>query len=213
MGQGAIDGAARGRRAPRARAPRALGAGVVALGLAVTFVTGCTPDDPEPTPTPTVDSPTPTPTPTVEALAPPERPAEMERSDDVGAAAAAVYFLQLFDYVMHTGDVGIWDEISVQDCGFCAGVRTDAESMNTAGRRLEGGAFVVGEPRVVGFEEAIRVHAVEVAYTSEAGVVVDASGAVQSEIAAGSGFLLLDVGYTADGWRLVRGGAADESIG
>ena len=38
-------------------------------------------------------------------MAAPEPPAELERTDEVGAAAAAEYFLELYPYVLQTGDV------------------------------------------------------------------------------------------------------------
>lgn len=51
---------------------------------------------------------------------PPERPAAMDVDDSAGAAAAVDYFLRLGDYLVATGDRGLWDGMSADSCRWCA---------------------------------------------------------------------------------------------
>jgi hypothetical protein len=43
----------------------------------------------------------------------------MDQHDAEGAAAAAEYFVSLYEYVMRTGDTGTWKQMSHDSCGFC----------------------------------------------------------------------------------------------
>ncbi len=43
----------------------------------------------------------------------------MEREDAEGAAAAAEYFIELYPYVMATGDTEEFEAMSHRACGFC----------------------------------------------------------------------------------------------
>ena len=104
--------------------------GAISVGLSmvgVLLLGGCAGSaEPGPDPTPSVTAePTVTPAPTasVASATAPVRPAEMDRNDEVGAAAAAEYFLRLFPYVMQSGDLTEWERISTTDCQFCATVR------------------------------------------------------------------------------------------
>jgi len=179
-----------------------LAAGVLALG-------GCTADaDAEPGPSvSTSGSPTVSASPSQSPIVAPVRPAEMERSDEVGALAAAEYFMELFAYVMATGDVVEWDAVSDPSCGFCANVRTDASDIFGAGGSYRGGAFSLTAGEVVGFDPTFAVHAVQFRYTADSATVLNGDGSMAREIPASDGYLVLDVGYLPTGWVLVTGGA------
>ncbi|AWE42190.1 hypothetical protein DDD63_04845 [Actinobaculum sp. 313] len=64
---------------------------------------------------------------------PPERPPEMDRADEVGADAAAQYFLELYLYAYLTGDLTEWNAMSLEECEFCASVAGDVESLTADG--------------------------------------------------------------------------------
>ena len=185
--------------------------GVAVVGV---LLAGCTGGAPEPGPSPTsaVESPEPSPTATSEIVEAPVRPVEMERSDEAGAVAAATYFLSLFDYVMQTGDLTEWDSVSAQSCGFCVNVHDDAQEIYGTGGTYVGGGFELGEAEVVGFDETLHIHGVQIPYTAAAATVLDSAGGVKREIPAGQGFLLLDVGFSPRGWMLVTGGSHDEAV-
>jgi hypothetical protein len=171
------------------------------------------------TPTP---APTPPPAPTAEAvveeepqiLAPPERPAEMDRVDEVGAVAAAEYFLELSSYVFATGDLEEWKRISADNCGFCASVRQDIEEVYGAGERYVGGAITTDGGRVVGIDQMLAIYGVELPFTAASGQRLDAQGREVEDIAADQGYFVLDVIPASDrGWVLLAGVVRDVAFG
>ena len=194
--------------------------GIVATIAVLGFLAGCTPaETPRPTPTGTPEptasatpSPTPTPTPTADAIAPPERPADMERTDEVGAVAAATYVTDLFVYVMQTGDLEEWDAISAGDCGWCTSVHADITDVYGDGGRYEGVQVSYGEPTFIAKDPTLGVSAVEVPFEAGTARAVTSDGTVERELAASNGFLLVDLIPTADGWQLLSGGARDASV-
>lgn len=56
-----------------------------------------------------------------------------------GAAAAASYFMELYPYVLATGDLAEWDAISADTCDFCINTRAEVERLEAAGLRSIGG--------------------------------------------------------------------------
>jgi hypothetical protein len=99
-------------------------AALLASALATTLLlAACTNDAPEPSPTtpeptgPSARDASPEPT---GVVAPPVRPSDMDDDGPAGAEAAAVYFLELDDYIMKTGDTAEWEAMSHKTCGYCA---------------------------------------------------------------------------------------------
>lgn len=155
---------------------RVLGLGaVVAVGL---VVAGCTgeerPDEPEPSTSSVEESPEPTgepePAPTETGPAKPERPAAMEQEDAEGAAAAAEYFLELYEYVMTTGDTSEWRTMSLDSCTFCQGSIGQADQISSRGDVFEGGSAVVtvDDPTFYVRDEATGIYPLDVRIVQEA---------------------------------------------
>ncbi|MBO1751478.1 hypothetical protein J4G33_06635 [Actinotalea sp. BY-33] len=183
-------------------------AGAAVLGA---LLTGCSEAEPEPSPPPVTATPAPTPSETPEELAAPERPAEMERTDEVGAMAAAEYFMELFAYVMATGDLEEWDRVSGQTCSFCANVREDVDATYSEGGRIVGGGVEVSSIEVLLFEETLVAFAVEAQYRVAAGAEEDADGTVVRELPEESGWIVLDLAEGVRGWQILEGSTHDES--
>jgi hypothetical protein len=184
---------------------------LVGLGAGL-LLAGCAGDPvPEPTyGTPPVSTPTPTPTPT--GATAPERPADMDRTDEAGAVAAATYFMELYDYARATGDTSEWDAISSATCMFCTNVSAALADVYGAGRQLEGGRTLVDAARVVGFDAQLVSHVVEVSYATEGAALVDSTGSVVEEYASESGWLVLELGPVPGGWQLLDGQQLDEPL-
>ncbi|GAA4732105.1 hypothetical protein GCM10023216_25300 [Isoptericola chiayiensis] len=121
------------------------------LLTSVLLVAGCTDDDAEPgatsselplpasvTASPS-DEPSPTPSPSPSGPEKPERPAAMDKKDGDGAAAAAEYFLALYDYTLKTGDTRTLGKMSHRACGFCEDTIEEAEAILNDGETYEGG--------------------------------------------------------------------------
>ncbi len=196
-----------GRRIAMATLSAALVAGV--LSACDSATPG--PTEPPVSPTPTV-AVSPDPTPSETPLAEPTKPPEMARSDELGAVAAAEYFMALFNYVLATGDLTEWNQASDPDCRFCSNVRDDVGPVYASGGRYDGGVVALSDAKVIGFDETLRVHAVQLAFVGAPGAVVDSAGNTTDTVDAASGYLVLDVGYTNNGWRLVTGGVHDQPV-
>lgn len=79
------------------------------------------------------------PSPSVSLPTRPERPAAMQREDANGAAAAAEYFIELYPYVMATGDTKEFEAMSHPECGFCDQALTDVNRIQNSNQRFQGG--------------------------------------------------------------------------
>ena len=63
----------------------------------------------------------------------------MERGDAEGAAAAAEYFIELYPYVMATGDTEEFEAMSHRACDYCAGTLENAKWLEENSGSFEGG--------------------------------------------------------------------------
>jgi hypothetical protein len=186
---------------------------VVAVGW---LAAGCTGGG-GPGPSPSVEEPvvpapseTPKPTPTETGPVKPERPAAMERDDAEGAAAAAEYFLELYPYVMATGDTVEWDAMTwAETCGFCTGVRDTALEIRSAGDFYSGSDTTVdsaeaGEVDTLTGGRAVIVDVVQGPHirTASDGEVITEGGEVAAR-------LHVDVLFTQGQWYIV--GASEMS--
>ena len=164
--------------------------------------------DPEATPSATAEpsapeSLTPAPTPSAPAIAQPERPADMDRTDEVGAAAAAEYFLILYSYVMQTGDLVEWDAMSTTACDFCAGIRGDAGKIASGGGSYAGGEIAVSDLVVGARDEAIDAFPVKSSIRQKPSQQTDAAGALVAESVGRSGEVLVEVINRPEGWGIL----------
>ncbi|MFD7309237.1 DUF6318 family protein [Promicromonospora sp. NPDC059942] len=116
---------------------------IVTAGLALTGCTG-SPPDPEASSAPSgVSTPAASASPSPSLPAKPERPEAMKRKDAEGAAAAAEYFIELYPYVMATGDTEEFEAMSHRACGFCEQAIKDAERIQDQDRLFQGGTTEV----------------------------------------------------------------------
>lgn len=109
------------------------------LAVAVVVLVGCSPHG---SVAPSVAATAASPTPTLPApVASPTRPAGWADSGEVGAAAAAVWFVEdLYPYVLETNDSATWQALSEPDCQWCASTTAKAADHAAAGQVLRGGA-------------------------------------------------------------------------
>ncbi|MDR7383344.1 DUF6318 family protein [Promicromonospora iranensis] len=122
----------------------------VAVGLTLSGCTGSSPD-PEVTASSTEDSsgnstPAVSASPSPSAPTKPERPDAMERDDAEGAAAAAEYFIELYPYVMATGDTEEFEAMSHRACGFCDDALEDIASFQANDQTYRGGEAKGDDP-------------------------------------------------------------------
>lgn len=154
---------------------RAIGL-VVTAGLALSACTG-SPGDPEASAS-SVDDPTPvvsaSPSPTGPAK--PERPEAMNRKDAEGAAAAAEYFIELYPYVMATGDVEEFEAMSHRACGFCADALEQAERIEAHGYTYTGGDSDLSITEAYRRDGVTGIYPLDVEISQEASRITDSEG-------------------------------------
>ncbi|MEU2200639.1 DUF6318 family protein [Isoptericola sp. NPDC019482] len=124
----------------RSRAILAAASIAAATALLVAACDDDPPATPSPEPTATSSSAEASPSPTSTAVdVAPERPKEMDDDGPAGAEAAAVYFLELDDYIMKTGDTAEWEAMSGSACGFCDARLEQARTIAERKDKFEGG--------------------------------------------------------------------------
>ncbi|WP_419707920.1 DUF6318 family protein [Promicromonospora sp. NFX87] len=133
--------------------------------------------DPEVSTGPTGD-PTPTasasPSPSVPTK--PERPEAMERDDAEGAAAAAEYFIELYPYVMATGDTEEFEAMSHRACGFCEQALRDTARIQDRDQRFVGGTTEVKVLDQYLRDDLTGIYPLDVEVTQEASTTLDPAG-------------------------------------
>jgi len=136
--------------------PRRLAVPVIALALAVTL-TACTDGGivtttPSPTLATTAPSATPSASPSLGPLTDAEllalMPPEAALDDVRGAVATAKFFLEQYPVVYETGDLRVWDALSMPDCVFCESVRSDVVATFADGDYVTGGLITIDETRI-----------------------------------------------------------------
>ncbi|WP_369370322.1 DUF6318 family protein [Promicromonospora sp. Populi] len=133
---------------------------VVAAGLVLSACTGPTPD-PDASGSATGDpTPTASASPSVSSSLPakPERPAAMDRDDAEGAAVAAEYFIELYPYVMATGDTEEFEAMSHQACGFCEEALEQANEIDEEGWAYAGGESSLSVTQVYMRDEVTGIY-------------------------------------------------------
>jgi hypothetical protein len=184
--------------------------GVIVGVLVVGVVVGCS--SPEPvveSPSPVVEAPSPSPTPTltVEGPVKPERPADMDRTDEVGAAAAAVYFLELYPYVMATGDLAEWDAMTWAElCSFCTATRERQVLRAAASETYEGGEVTLEVLQTFPLDDLIGGYPLDVRISQAEAVIRDANGAEKDRQEGFSGTLRVEMLHDGTIWRVLTVG-------
>ncbi|WP_298454577.1 DUF6318 family protein [uncultured Cellulomonas sp.] len=145
------------------------------------------------------------------AMAPPVAPAELERTDDVGAQAAAEYFVTLWSYTMQTGDVAAWDALSDELCQFCLWTRGLALSIRDSGDTFTGGEITPVGTYLHPFDAAAAAYPVDVDFVQAPSLQADATRAAISAGPAHYGTLGVDVARLDEGWKVLEVTSQGES--
>ena len=124
----------RGFRVRRAAALASLMVVVFLAGGCATENEGGGEQSPSPTNQETSAEPEATPepegTPTVVEVEPPVKPEAMSSDGEGGAVAALEYFFDVLSYSFATRDTTILDDISYEQCSFCANINAEIEAMS-----------------------------------------------------------------------------------
>lgn len=185
----------------------AQGAAAAALLTGLLTLSACTGPDPSTTDPHTTRStgarshPTPSTTPTTDLSIPPERPAAMEQPSPTGAAAAATYFMGLYEYAYTTGDTTDFQQMSDQDCDFCRSVLDDIRQSRAASSTEEGGGSTVTS--AVGTEISPNEwYSATLRITQHASTRRDANGNVLVQDPEAEHDLYFALSWVDDWWRV-----------
>jgi hypothetical protein len=211
MAQGAV-----AARRPTVVRQATIAAALVVLGTVTGALAGCgkPAQDPTPTSSSTTPSPTatetgPTPSPTPSPT-PPAKPATWGSIDAPAAVDAAVYFKDLYNYALETGDLTEWRTLSDPGCGFCTGVAADVDKVYSAGGHYEGGEVTLVETSLVSSSSGI--YEVQHTYSSSKSVVVSADGTSHESAEPESGYVVFEVIASQPGWVLLGATARDTPL-
>ena len=188
---------------------RAILAATSIAAAAVLLVAGCD-DDPPATPSPeptatgssaeTSASPSPTTTAVVVA---PERPKEMDDDGPAGAEAAAVYFLELDDYIMKTGNTAEWEAMSGKSCEHCSARLDQARDIAKQDAVWVGGETQARVLHTYEQDAATGIWPIDVEIQVAPVTVQDASGTQIFDDPARKADLRVEVARQDDGWIVV----------
>ncbi|MFC6508889.1 DUF6318 family protein [Promicromonospora citrea] len=155
---------------------------LVGLALLGPVLMGCTdsaaePDDGASSPRVSAETSA---SPSPSAPAKPERPEAMNRDDAEGAAAAAEYFIELYPYVMATGDTEEFEAMSHRACGFCSQALEDVSRAQAQDRAYEGGEIAMTLVEQYERDEVTGIYPLDVEVTQQASRTTAADGSVVS---------------------------------
>jgi hypothetical protein len=176
----------------------------VLLAGALAGCTGGEPDDPA-TASPTA-SPEGSPSPTTEPspdVTKPERPAAMDNDDADGAAAAAVYFMEQWEYIMKSGDTAEWEAMSGNRCGTCETALQDAQVIADEGYGYEGGEKSVRVIEQYAKDVPTGIWPVDVETTTTPIEITDDDGEVVAEFDHEVSESRIEVGMGDEDWIIV----------
>ncbi|MFF2454350.1 DUF6318 family protein [Isoptericola sp. NPDC058082] len=164
---------------------RAILAATSIAAAAVLLVAGCDDDPPatpsaEPTATDVSPSASPSPSSSAVVVAP-ERPQEMDDDGPAGAEAAAVYFLELDDYIMKTGDTAEWEAMSHKSCEYCTNRLEQSKLIAERGDTFEGGEARIRILQTYEQDATTGIWPIDVEIKESRSTITDAKGSVVFE--------------------------------
>ena len=128
----------------------------------------------------------------------------MKRKDAKGAAAAAEYFIELYPYVMATGDTEEFEAMSHRACGFCEDVLDDIARFQGKGQTYDGGSakgtILVSYTR----DQLTGIYPFDMSIQQQASAVVDATGKEVSAEGYSTSEVRIEIGMRADSWIVVE---------
>ncbi len=126
----------------------------------------------------------------------------MATMDGNGAAAAAVYFIELYGYVLQTGDLTEWNAMSFPQCQFCSSTAQYVRSVYAAGGSFIGGDITAEVVTVHELDGFIGGYPVDLQITQAATEERDAAGGRTSAMDQKSNLMQLATVYFKGSWTI-----------
>ena len=139
----------------------------------------------------------------------PDKPAEMSKGDEAGAAAAARYYLKASAYAWNTGDTGPLNAICDQNCAHCQNAITKVEAFYAHGYWATGGYNDVTETQIVERLEdddyGPGAYAVQLRFDEHLAEGYTSNGF--KDRATYDTIILIHVWWDGSSWRVMKGAA------
>ena len=140
----------------------------------------------------------------------PERPAEMSKGDEAGAAAAARYYLNATSYAWNTGDTGPLKSISDEECAFCRDQRSKIEEFYAHGYWAAGAHSSITNTQAIEREDSNYegdVYLVQFRIDEHLAEGYTSNGFQESQ--SRDTVIVFRVGWDGSNWRVLEGRAAN----
>jgi hypothetical protein len=126
----------------------------------------------------------------------------VERTDEVGARASALYFFELYSYGLATADFTEWDAMAWETCNFCSRIRGIADGMTKDGSTSRGGELTLYDVQV-GRDDLLGGYPVQAMFAQAPATRIAADGSEVLRMAGNSGQLQIDMIRKASGWKVL----------
>lgn len=120
-----------------------------------------------------------------------------------GAAAAAVYFIELYGYVLQTGDLTEWDAMSFPTCDYCATFRSHVMNSREAGESIEGGDIAVEVIAIHDLDELVGGYPVDLRVTQSQAVRRSADGSPIESLDAKTTAMQFETVFYGSSWTIL----------
>ena len=140
----------------------------------------------------------------------PDKPAEMSKGDEAGAAAAARYYLNASSYAWNTGDTGPLKSISDEECAFCWDQRSKIEEFYAHGYWAAGAHSSITNTQAIereGSNYEGDVYLVQFRIDEHLAEGYTSNGFQESQ--SRDTVIILRVGWDGSNWRVLEGRAAN----
>ena len=140
----------------------------------------------------------------------PDKPAEMSKGDEAGAAAAVRYYLNASSYAWNTGDTGPLKSISDEECAFCWDQRSKIEEFYAHGYWAAGAHSSITNTQAIereGSNYEGDVYLVQFRIDEHLAEGYTSNGFQESQ--SRDTVIILRVGWDGSNWRVLEGRAAN----
>ena len=140
----------------------------------------------------------------------PDKPAEMSKGDEAGAAAAARYYLNASSYAWNTGDTNPLKSISDEECAFCWDQRSKIEEFYAHGYWAAGAHSSITNTQAIereGSNYEGDVYLVQLRIDEHLAEGYTSNGFQESQ--SRDTVIILRVGWDGSNWRVLEGRAAN----
>ena len=140
----------------------------------------------------------------------PDKPAEMSKGDEAGAAAAARYYLNASSYAWNTGDTNPLKSISDEECAFCRDQRSKIEEFYAHGYWAAGAHSSITNTQAIereGSNYEGDVYLVQFRIDERLAEGYTSKGFQESQ--SRDTVVIFRVGWDGSNWRVLEGRAAN----